>query len=93
MNYLTIPVALGSAALVSTIVSLFNIAYAARPPHGDHHGLTQITSPGSYDDDYVQGLAKLGIVKLPAHLRRALSSESSTNSPSGVDQEVVRLLN
>ena len=52
------------------------------------HDLTQITSPGSYDDDYVQGLEKLGIVNLPAHLRRALSSESSTESPSGVDQKV-----
>ncbi len=72
MIYRTIPVALGSAAIVATILSLFNMAYAARPQHGAHHNLTPITSPRSYDDDYVQGLEQLGIVKLPAHLRQAL---------------------
>jgi hypothetical protein len=68
MTFLTIPTALGSAAIVSTIVSLFNMAYPSLPPHRDHHGDTPITSLGSYDDGYVRGLEKLGIVTLPAHL-------------------------
>jgi hypothetical protein len=84
MNYLTIPNALRSAAIILIIVSIFNIAYASRSPNGHLHGLALITSLGSYEDGYVQGLERLGIVKLPAHLRRPLSSpEPSTEAPSG----------
>ena len=84
MTSLTIPTVLGSAAIVLIIVSIFNIAYASRSPHGHLHGLAPITSLGSYEDGYVQGLERLGIVKLPAHLRRPLSSlVSSTEAPSG----------
>jgi hypothetical protein len=84
MTYLTIPNALRSAAIMLITVSIFNIAYASRSPHGYFHGLAPIPSLGSYEDGYVQGLERLGIVKLPAHLRRPLSSpDSSTEALSG----------
>ena len=66
------------------IVSIVNIAYKFRSPHGHLHGLAPITSLGSYEDGYVQGLDRLGIVKLPAHLLRPLSSpDASKEAPSG----------
>jgi hypothetical protein len=78
-----IPTALGSAAIISIIVSIFNVAYASRPTHRDHHDAAPITQSANYDDGYVQGLEKLGIVTLPAHLRRPSSSpELSPEVPS-----------
>ena len=89
MTYLTTPTVLGSAAIVSTIISVFNMAYASRPPHGHHHVLAPVTSLASYDDGYLRGLERLGIVKLPANLRRPLSS---TVAPSGSPVTVANVI-
>ncbi len=82
MTHLIIPAALGSAAIISTIVSIFNMAHASRSLQGHHHDVAPITSFADYDDGYVRGLEKLGIVKLPASLRRPSSSpEAPTGAP------------
>ena len=66
-----VQVALGSAAIMLTIMTIFNTAWAARM---GHRYVAPITSFGDTDDGYVRGLEKLGIVKLPENMRRPSSS-------------------
>jgi len=66
-----VQVALGSAAITLTIMTIFNTAWAART--GNRY-VAPITSFGDTDDGYVRGLEKLGIVKLPENMRRPSSS-------------------
>ena len=55
-----VQVALGSAAIMLTIMTIFNTAWAARM---GHRYVAPITSFGDTDDGYVRGLEKLGIVQ------------------------------
>ena len=66
-----VQVALGSAAIMLTIMTIFNTAWAERM---GHRYVAPITSFGDTDDGYVRGLEKLGIVKLPENIRRRSSS-------------------
>ena len=66
-----VQVALGSAAIMLTIMTIFNTAWAERM---GHRYVAPITSFGNTDDGYVRGLEKLGIVKLPENMRRPSSS-------------------